>query len=137
MCMQCASLGRCTIGVYIQLIRASSSAKRSVAACCLLVVVLLSGHSSCSRRRPCPSSAAATTSATPTAGRTQVRSPCNFECLQVGMDSDRIRTDTNSNATIYHILFWIRIQIRILSNANTKWIFRIRIHIRILTRFIA
>jgi hypothetical protein len=34
------------------------------------------------------------------------------------MDSDRIRTDTNSDVTIYHILFRIRIQI--LSNTNTK-----------------
>jgi hypothetical protein len=55
----------------------------------------------------------------------------------VGMDSDRIRTDTNSDVTIYHILFRIRIRIRILSNTNTKRIFRIRIHIRILTRFTA
>jgi hypothetical protein len=55
----------------------------------------------------------------------------------VGMDSDRIRTDTNSDVTICHILFRIRIRIRILSNTNTKWIFRIRIHIRILTRFTA
>jgi hypothetical protein len=49
------------------------------------------------------------------------------------MDSDRIRTNTNSDVTIYHILF--RIRIRILSNTNTKRIFRIRI--RILTWFIA
>jgi hypothetical protein len=55
----------------------------------------------------------------------------------LGMDSNRIRTDTNSDVTIYHILFRIRIRIRILSNTNTKRIFRIRIHIRILTRFIA
>jgi hypothetical protein len=31
----------------------------------------------------------------------------------IGMDSDRIRTDTNSDVTIYHILFQIRIRIRI------------------------
>jgi hypothetical protein len=64
-------------------------------------------------------------------GRTKPRLPC------VGMDSDRIRTDTNADVTIYHILFRIRIRIRILSNTNTKQIFRIRIHIRILTRFTA
>jgi hypothetical protein len=57
--------------------------------------------------------------------------------LRVGMDSDQIRTNTNSDVTIYHILFRIRIRMRILSNANTKWIFRIRICIQILTRFIA
>jgi hypothetical protein len=56
---------------------------------------------------------------------------------RVGMDSDRIRTDTNADVTIYHILFRIRIQIQILSNTNTKWIFRIWIHIRIVTRFTA
>jgi hypothetical protein len=56
---------------------------------------------------------------------------------EVGMDSDRIRTDTNSDVTIYRILFRIRIRIRILSNTNTKRIFRIRIRIRILTQFIA
>jgi hypothetical protein len=55
----------------------------------------------------------------------------------LGMDSDRIRTDTNSDVTIYHILFRIRIRLRILSNTDTKWIFQIRIHIRILTRFTA
>jgi hypothetical protein len=55
--------------------------------------------------------------------------------LELGMDSDRIRTDTKSDVTIYHILFqiWIRIRIRILSNTNTKRIFRIRIHIRIMS----
>jgi hypothetical protein len=53
----------------------------------------------------------------------------------VGMDSDRICTNTNSDVTIYHILFRIRTRIRILSNTNTKRIFRIRIHIRIFTRF--
>jgi hypothetical protein len=42
------------------------------------------------------------------------------------MDSDRIRTDMNSDVTIYHILFRIRIRIQILSNTNTKRIFRIR-----------
>jgi hypothetical protein len=34
----------------------------------------------------------------------------------LGMDSDRVRTNTNSDVTIYRILFWI--QIRILSNTN-------------------
>jgi hypothetical protein len=32
--------------------------------------------------------------------------------LDVGMDSDRIRKDTNSDVTIYHILFRIRIRIQ-------------------------
>jgi hypothetical protein len=51
----------------------------------------------------------------------------------VEMDSDRIRMETNSNATIYHILIQIWIRIRILSDTNTKRIVRIRIYIRILT----
>jgi hypothetical protein len=38
--------------------------------------------------------------------------------VRLGMDSDRIHTDTNPDVTIYHILFRIRIRIRI---------FRIRI----------
>jgi hypothetical protein len=44
-------------------------------------------------------------------------------------------TEAKIQVTIYHILFRIRIRIRILSNTNTKRIFQIRIHIRILTRF--
>jgi hypothetical protein len=51
----------------------------------------------------------------------------------VEMDSDRIRMETNSNATIYHILIQIWIRIRILSDTNAKRIVRIRIYIRILT----
>jgi hypothetical protein len=47
--------------------------------------------------------------------------------IRLGMDSDRIRTDTNPDVTIYHIVF--RIRIRILSNTNAKRIFRIRIRI--------
>jgi hypothetical protein len=50
---------------------------------------------------------------------------------QLGMDSDRIRMETNPNVTMYHIL--IRIRIRILSNTNIKRIVRIQIYIRILT----
>jgi hypothetical protein len=51
------------------------------------------------------------------------------------MDLDRIRVETDSNVTIYHILIRIRIWIRILSDTNTKRIVRIRIYIRILTWF--
>jgi hypothetical protein len=52
---------------------------------------------------------------------------CAMDSL-LWMDSDRIHTNTNSDVTIYHILFR---RIRILSNTNAKRIFRIR------TRFIA
>jgi hypothetical protein len=73
---------------------------------------------------------------------TPIETHLPFVCTEVtlvpiGMDSDGIRTDTNADVTIYHILFRIPIRIRILSNTNTKWIFRIRIHIGILTRFTA
>ena len=34
------------------------------------------------------------------------------------METDRIRMDTNSNVTVYHIL----VRIRISSDMNTKWI---------------
>jgi hypothetical protein len=40
----------------------------------------------------------------------------------VGMETDRIRTNTYSNVTIYHILVRIRIRIRISSDTNIKWI---------------
>jgi hypothetical protein len=78
------------------------------------------------------------TSRQPARGRhASVQRPPTSRDARLGMDSDRIRTDTNSDVTIYHILFRIRIRIRIriLSNTNTKRIFWIRIHIRILTRF--
>jgi hypothetical protein len=69
------------------------------------------------------------------------RSPCEITSMpftfandpKVGMDSDRIRMETNSDVTIYHILIRIRIRIRILSNTNTKRIVRIRIRVRIFT----
>jgi hypothetical protein len=56
----------------------------------------------------------------------------------VGLEmlSDRILTNTNSDVTIYHILFKIQIEIRILSITNIKRIFRIRIRIRLLIQFI-
>jgi hypothetical protein len=41
----------------------------------------------------------------------------------LGMDSDRIRMYTNSDVIIYHILFWFRIQIQILSNTNINGYF--------------
>jgi hypothetical protein len=50
-----------------------------------------------------------------------------WDAKKVGMDSDQIRMETDSNVTIYHILIRIRIQIRILSDTNTKRIVRIRI----------
>jgi hypothetical protein len=50
----------------------------------------------------------------------------------VGIDSDRIRMETEPNVTIYHILIRIRIRIRILSDTNKKRIVRIRIYIQIL-----
>jgi hypothetical protein len=53
-----------------------------------------------------------------------------MSCAREGMDSDRIRMETDSNVTIYHIL--IRIRIRILSDTNAKRIVRIRIYIQIL-----
>jgi hypothetical protein len=40
--------------------------------------------------------------------------------LQIEVETDRIRTDTNSNITDYHILAWIQIRIRISSDTNTK-----------------
>jgi hypothetical protein len=42
--------------------------------------------------------------------------------IDLGVETDRIRMDANSNVTIYHILARIRIQIRISSDMNTKWI---------------
>jgi hypothetical protein len=38
------------------------------------------------------------------------------------VETNRIYTDTNSNVTVYHILVRIQIQIRVSSDANTKWI---------------
>jgi hypothetical protein len=40
----------------------------------------------------------------------------------LGVETDRIRTNINSNITICHILIRIYIQIRISSDTNTKWI---------------
>ena len=51
------------------------------------------------------------------------------------METDRIRMETDSDNTFYHIFTRIRIRIRMLSNTNTKRMSRIRIRIRIFTRF--
>jgi hypothetical protein len=53
----------------------------------------------------------------------------------VGMETDRIRMESYSDSTVYHIFTWIRIRIRMFSNTNTKRMSQIRIHIRISTRF--
>jgi hypothetical protein len=47
---------------------------------------------------------------------------CNHPCFHIGVETDRIRTDTNSNVTVYHILVRIRIRIQISSDTNTKQI---------------
>ena len=51
--------------------------------------------------------------------------------LQIRMETDRIRMESDSASTFYYILNQIRIQIRIFSDTNTKRMPRIRIRIRI------
>jgi len=55
--------------------------------------------------------------------------------LVVGMETDRIRMESNSDSTFYHILTRIQIRIRMFLNTNTKRMSRMWIHIRIFTRF--
>ena len=66
--------------------------------------------------------------------RTTSRTDLRY-CTGLRMDSDRIRMKTNPDVTFYHILIWIRMQIQIFSNTNTKRIVRIRIQIWIPCRF--
>jgi hypothetical protein len=53
----------------------------------------------------------------------------------VRMDSDRIRMESDSDITFYHILNRIRIRIQIFSNADAKRVARIGIYHRIFTQF--
>jgi len=66
--------------------------------------------------------------------RTTSRTDLRY-CTGLRMDSDRIWMKTNPGVTFYHILIWIRMQIQIFSNTNTKRIVRIRIQIWIPCRF--
>ena len=56
-----------------------------------------------------------------------------LEQAQLRMETDRIRMESDSNSTFYHILNRIRIRIRIFSDTNAKRMPRIRILIWILT----
>jgi hypothetical protein len=49
---------------------------------------------------------------------------------RVGMETDWIHMESDSNITSYHIFTRIRIHIRMFSNMNTKRMSQIRIHIR-------
>ena len=54
----------------------------------------------------------------------------------IRMETDRIRIESDSNSTFYHILNWIRIWIQIFSDTNAKRISRIRILVQIFTWYI-
>jgi hypothetical protein len=51
------------------------------------------------------------------------------------METDKIRMESNSDNTFYHIFSRIQIWIRMFSNTNTKKMSWIQKHIRIFTRF--
>ena len=53
--------------------------------------------------------------------------------LQLGMETDRIRMESDPDIIFYHILIRIWIRIRIFSNMNTKRMSWIQISIRIFT----
>jgi hypothetical protein len=58
--------------------------------------------------------------------------PDTATCRRSQWETDRIRKESGSDSTFYHIFTRIRIQIRMFSNTNIKRMSRIRIHIRYL-----
>ena len=62
-----------------------------------------------------------------------IKSKLAHASKELKMETDRIRMESDSNSTFYHILNRIRIRIWIFSDTNAKRMPRIRIRIWILT----